>query len=480
VASNAFTVPARDLAAGGNVCIPIPRRIIPYLIGALNPLCFPDMWTGDDSDIKRSVFQMTDFVSSLVGGETCPDCPEPEACPTFTRQDALALGLGGAIIEEEADMGQVVTDVQLVDGKIRVYFGPCCYKDLEGFVVDSGDTIDPTINEGAGGGGGGYSACGKATAIQTVVNKIVQASFDALDEAPWDYVSSVEHYVGYNLKDKYVAACVLSCALVFDGFGWGYADVYDVVEQSETLCQLYSLFSDDSAGVPTNELNDQIRQAFLGPMGANVAKGAIWSAAIDSLGRDNMDTIAKLGALDLEAECDCDTGGIGLSGLYFTGQYLNTDEVGSEYGTIGIVALSGSQKKASLRWTVPTSGTFTQNTEINYLNVDAPGVQTVELKFTGEVPRNAWSVPCDVWDDTVCPGHFNLIESGISQTWTFVEAGSDYAIWRCEFTSGETPVNVHPTAWGYTAGVNARACPNDPGNNWVSNWAVEFTLAVSV
>jgi hypothetical protein len=46
-------------------------------------------------------------------------------------------------------MGQVVTDVQIVDGKLRVFFGHCCWEDLEltGLCNVPGEDVPPDVTE---------------------------------------------------------------------------------------------------------------------------------------------------------------------------------------------------------------------------------------------------------------------------------------------------------------------------------------------
>lgn len=79
-------VPARDLYAAGTVCLPIPKRIIPFVLGAMESLRYPLAWDGTEQDVRLVTSQVEDFISRLVLYDNCdppeqpqdePDEPEP-------------------------------------------------------------------------------------------------------------------------------------------------------------------------------------------------------------------------------------------------------------------------------------------------------------------------------------------------------------------------------------------------------------------
>ena len=106
---------------------------------------WPDIWSGEPAAVNLVTAQVGNIIADIMELPDCRYC-EPEKIPdrATVEEWARAYGIGGAIIEEEEEMGQVVTDVQVFsDGVLRVYFGPCCWKDV--YVTNAG-----------GGGGSGW------------------------------------------------------------------------------------------------------------------------------------------------------------------------------------------------------------------------------------------------------------------------------------------------------------------------------------
>lgn len=232
----------------------------------------------------------------------CPDCPD---CGEPTRDDCASLGYGGSIlIESEEDMGQVVTDVTLNDdGSLRIWFGKCCYTDLaigansQGGSDDLGD--DP-LNPN-GDPNKEYSACSKATAITNAIFAVLNSAYDAASTPEvWKWVGQVESDLGYNLSDKWVVA------LIIDWIAYGLVinpeQVFSTNDRTDTICAMQNVFEDDAAGVPDNATYEAVKAAI---HTQNFLYDGLIMSAVACLGRGNLDTIAKLGADDLDATCLC-------------------------------------------------------------------------------------------------------------------------------------------------------------------------------
>lgn len=262
-----------------------------------------DKYTGQITDVQTVAWDIYNrnqpFVSCGDGGNG------DESGAGGNAISGRAIG-GGALIVEDDDMGQVVTDIQVVDGKIRVFFGPCCYHDLAGFTVsvrtpDVGDNpLDPT-----GSGEIAYYACGKANAVVDLVWLVVLGCHEALsgDFEFWNWISTVEDYVGYNLKDNYVT--VLIAAFRSLGAVWSPTEVWTVAERDQAKCALAAYFDDDSIGVPDDAAFYAIKAIMQSSSGSFFPDQGYVGLAIDSIGRSLFDTVAKLGAGDSEAVCPC-------------------------------------------------------------------------------------------------------------------------------------------------------------------------------
>lgn len=230
---------------------------------------------------------------------TLSDCPE-------CGGSSDASGCGGGIILEDDMTGSIVTDVDLVGGKIRVYFGPCCYKDLDmaTLISDAGGELPDEPLLPSNGTPLAYSACGKALALVDVIYRIVEGTYNALDEPPWNYISSIESYVGYDLHNNYLGTLIADWIALFAGSGTSYGDLYDAVEKQEITCEIAAMLADDANGL-TEAQYEQIHGIFWSAMMPNFVKWGLWETALRALGWKDASSVVKLGAVKTDGICDC-------------------------------------------------------------------------------------------------------------------------------------------------------------------------------
>jgi len=312
----------------GLVCVSIPVSLIPHLLGALEPLRWPDVWGGEGEQVNRVTGEIENLFARLVTRARCdivecPDCPDcPDDFGEASGFGSLASGVNG--VGEECDMGQVVTDVTVENGHIKVWFGPCCSKDLGsiGSLVAAStpdDVSEPW--EPTNPGQVGYSACSKAWGIVEAVYLIIQAAFDATSEFPWQQIDHIEDTVGYDLDNNWLYL-LLGNVNIGAFIGKTYADVYNALEQQRIVARIVGMFADDAAGVPTDSMFEQIKGSFKAEMYPLADYWQLFDQAINALGRHDMDTIAKLAALTSNKNCDAPAGnlfegfGAGLDWLY--------------------------------------------------------------------------------------------------------------------------------------------------------------------
>jgi len=233
-------------------------------------------------------------------------CGECEECPPGP-QNGTSGAFGACSADDGAgddEMGQVVTDVQVVDGKIRVFYGPCCYVDLTGITADQ---VSPDIGDDPlvppGGSPPAYSACGKAYAVVKAIETCLIAMFAAVVEVdwPWQILGHVEQSVGYNLDNKWMATLYVDVSSLIT-LGLGAADIFTPIDQQEMICKLVNLFGDNALGVPDSATYDALKAAITT---SNFVYSGVLETAVACFGRGNLDTIAKLAADDTTRNCNC-------------------------------------------------------------------------------------------------------------------------------------------------------------------------------
>lgn len=266
-----------------------------------------DERTGIIRDVQAVGWDIWARNALLPSCVVCPDDDDDGSdCSPPYSPDAPMVGYGSGLDSEECDMGQVVTDVTVVNGHLVVWFGPCCSRDL-GLLSDIGlpsEGADIDVPwEPSNPGGVVYSACSKSWGIVEAVYEIIEASFSAANELPWKMVGYVEDAVGYDLDNNWLLMLLANVTIgVWVGKGY-LSDVYDQVEQERIAARVVELFSDDSSGVPTDTLFEQIKGAFKAEIWPST-KWQLFDQAINALGRHDMDTVAKLASTTRNVNCD--------------------------------------------------------------------------------------------------------------------------------------------------------------------------------
>lgn len=149
-----------------------------------------------------------------------------------------------------------------------------------------------------------YSACGMANAIVNAIYAVAQAAWEENDNPYfWQWPGHVNDALpGYDLKDKYSIEAVIEGGILrAPPWSLSEEEVFDAVSKQQVLCHLVRSFS-DTIGDLTDADFDAINNAFNQSLGFEVA---IFGAAANAIGKAQLTTIAKLSALDTDADCDC-------------------------------------------------------------------------------------------------------------------------------------------------------------------------------
>jgi len=98
------------------------------LLGLVTSMARGRTWDGDTGSITETQAIGREIFERFWPMTAC----DSEPCGGNDEQAAvLTRILAGITIEGDGEMGQVVTDVQVVNGKLRIFFGHCCWEDLD-------------------------------------------------------------------------------------------------------------------------------------------------------------------------------------------------------------------------------------------------------------------------------------------------------------------------------------------------------------
>lgn len=150
-----------------------------------------DETTGRVTDMQAIAWEMFRRNLPLSG---CGQDDDNDECIPQSEYDRLLAELeerytsgAGALIEGDDDMGQVVTDVTCENGKLYVWFGPCCKKKI-GCIMDfeqEPEQYEWTPPEGFYTEPPAFSwSCRKAHAIVEGLNSMLNNAADLIENEP--------------------------------------------------------------------------------------------------------------------------------------------------------------------------------------------------------------------------------------------------------------------------------------------------------
>ena len=238
-----------------------------------------------------------------------------------TQADLLALG--GCLDCEEWDMACIdISGMLKMEGGVLYARDSCCEWVAIGTFSQAPQDLGSEPLDPTGELGPVYYACGKADAIMSVIEKVITGFWNQQDEAPWSWIPNIEGYVGFDLDNKWLLAGVADVSVLTGTlFDFQLLDVLDPFRLQEMRCKLEAFFADDATGVPDSSTFDAIKGIIISESGAFTTQ---YTAAINAIGRADLDNIAKMGA-GTDADCACpDPGYLQSYGPDGAGWYLST------------------------------------------------------------------------------------------------------------------------------------------------------------
>jgi hypothetical protein len=292
--------PAIDLLARGTVCLPVPRALIPYLIGALEGLRYPDYWSGDPAAVNRSTGQVENFLADLILKPTCgPDCPD---CPPVDGGgEPFAAGGGAACYFMEEDMPciDISSKLKMEDGQLYA-LNDCCqwvaigalYNQVPGFTPSSIDALLPQ--------GQSASACGRAWGVWSAITRTVDAVWDHKFDIPWQIIKNIEAQVPDVKIDHSCLIDALGIAIILDSV-FSINDLEDPQKLALFLARLEAQFDATTGPLSDSEYN-AIGSAISGSFSLGI-EGLYQKVAYCVLGRNELSAIAQLSAINDSFDC---------------------------------------------------------------------------------------------------------------------------------------------------------------------------------
>lgn len=221
-------------------------------------------------------------------------------------------------------MGQVVTDVQIVNGKIRVFFGPCCYRDI-GSAPDltSSDDSEPevtnpyddTTNEGEDWQ---LSGCAKATGMINLLWGVVESAwtyrnsgalFYSNVKADWPSISFNNLYLT-TLYAKMMSIQVMDWVdpldLLIPGLSgdvlWDGNAIFDQRRKQIWICRFAPMLP-DNGDRPTDD--DIVKMLNLAEAFYPIVIAGLFTWAAKAIGYGDLKDAGVMAAANIDAECGC-------------------------------------------------------------------------------------------------------------------------------------------------------------------------------
>lgn len=295
------TVPSDDIEGKGGAM----RRLcvspdwVKHIIGALDRLTRSDAWIGTDDEIQRAVSNIERMMVQLAIDADCVEIKYVEQPPQVIE----VVKQCGGVIESEGDMGQVVTEIKFEDGILKVYYGHCCYDelDLSGVVTNEetpGDgELTPPDEQGA--------ACKRAYWIATEMVRFLNVMYDEFPGSLiWNWAKDVRSEMsGYKLSDLSLFKLFELLNGIWD-VGVAFIDVWQPADTQRLTCLFAPLLSDNTY-VLTREEYDAMKSAIKN-VGNEVMEVFI-RTAWDAMNYSNIERMSAF-AIDVsvpEGACNC-------------------------------------------------------------------------------------------------------------------------------------------------------------------------------
>lgn len=281
-----------------------------YLRAVLSAISYLQRWYAWERDDAhggktaaakfREAYGLT--VNSILAGEGCDSVPDSEPIPICKIEDLLIRATGTPSAEgDDDDMGQVVTDVTIENGKLVVWFGPCCSKILGDATVlkDTTDLSEQLPEEYQPENYAGDISCQKAHAMTVHLWRMAEL----LCQTP-----TFDEGMGSDLKSAYADISFDQLDLIGAYLGWVASEILFLgwsvndTDFKTIRCKLNAVFT-DRWSITSDEF-----KAMKAVVDGNLSleKAAIFHGIIDAVGPGDWNKLALQAAMTAQSvDCLC-------------------------------------------------------------------------------------------------------------------------------------------------------------------------------
>jgi len=228
-------------------------------------------------------------------------------------------GFGGDCEEDDCEeCGDMacISAIKIEDGKLYVQYG-CCDWVLVGEMDGAGVTIPdlpwetpPDPNEPPGPPSGGYSACGKARAVIEAIWAIGVSNWNNRSENLLSLAKSIETDTGLEIKfeyafELYAFDLTLASIPLIELLG---LDMFKESAKEKAICRFALWLKDDANGIDGDTfkaLKSLMHDNDYGNRLDNWVAAGYWELCTKALGQGQANSLAKAGAINTAAVCDC-------------------------------------------------------------------------------------------------------------------------------------------------------------------------------
>lgn len=362
--------------------------------------------TGTITDVQKIGYEIFNKNVPLTRCDRLkgPETPQDDTGYSQSEIEGLAGILCGEseIAELEYLMNGPCPPIKIENGNL--YWWQCCEWQLIGPLATVAEIVVEPWQPDEQGVYPAFSACGKAKAVHDAIVAVADGMWDARADVPWAYFGNVgARLPGYNLSKTWVLNGVLE-AIKLDIIT-GETDIFDEESLQRVLCRIETIMSADQSPL-TSDQYSQIKGFYSGEFGP-LGGGNLYLYAIAAIGKDNLSTIAALGAIDTTSNCECPSAPVGTyweNELSYALDFFSPNQTIDHEVTVagqvvngGMIAVvvyaeGGSSGNGSADWVdcgpsqrivnpvTPYSRTFAMYATAEgqrYLNLYYPGVQQI-------------------------------------------------------------------------------------------------------
>lgn len=193
--------------------------------------------------------------------------------------------------------------------------------------IATDDTDDPYLPPEIDGGG--YSACGKATAVMEMVHGVITSILDEVGNFIWEWWGHVKaDNPGVGMDAKWIIiACegAVNQAAADDAAGEAYdPDALDESTWQSVKCALARDFTDTlPEPLSGNEIRSKLQSYFASEWGVDILTNAIFVDALRGINAESFEDAVILGASYDTSDCDCPSDILGETTPGVDGWYLS-------------------------------------------------------------------------------------------------------------------------------------------------------------